>query len=226
MATFQCASDQTLLVYFESQPSLHAHHQVVKLTRLLQAEPIPGIRNLHPAYGSVLVKFNPLERTHHELEAILASYLDRIENLPLPEPRHVEIPICYGGDFGPDLEDVAHLHNLTPAQVVELHSSATYFVSFLGFVPGFAYLSGLPEVLATPRLDRPRRKVPAGTLGMGGTHTGIYPFSTPGGWRLIGRTPVQMFQPDRADMSRLSIGDRVHFTPISEEQFSARGWDQ
>src|SRR5580693_608439 len=112
MATFQCASDQTLLVFFEPQVSLHAHHQVVKLTRLLEAEPIPGVRNLHPAYGSVLVKFNPLERTHKELEAILASYLDRIEDLPLAKPRDVEIPICYGGDFGPDLKDVADLHNL------------------------------------------------------------------------------------------------------------------
>jgi inhibitor of KinA len=219
VATFKCASDQTLLVYLES------HHQVVKLIRLLQAEPLPGIRNLHPAYGSVLVNFNPLERTHDELEAILATYLNRIEGLPLPESRRVEIPVCYGGDFGPDLKDVADVHSLTPAQVIELHSSTTYFVAFLGFVPGFAYLSGLPEVLTTPRLDRPRRKVPAGTLGMGGTHTGIYPFSTPGGWRLIGRTPVQMFQPGRADMSRLSIGDSVRFTPISEEQFNTTAWE-
>jgi inhibitor of KinA len=218
VARFQPASDQTLIVYFEPQ------QQVVKLIRLLTAEPITGVRNLHPGYGSVLVKFDPLRCRHDELEAILGSYLDRIENLPLPEPRHVEIPVCYGGDFGPDLSDVADLHGMTPAQVIELHASSSYVVSFLGFVPGFAYLSGLPEALATPRVKVPRRKVPAGSAAIGGSHTGVYPFATPGGWRLIGRTPLQMFQPEREDMSTLSIGDSVSIKPITREQFSGRAW--
>src|SRR5579864_2813228 len=101
-ARFQPASDQTLIVYFEPQISPHGHQQVVKLVRLLEAEPIPGVRNLHPAYGSMLVKFDPLRCGHAEVEAALGSYLHRIEELPPPEPRHVEIPVCYGGDFGPD----------------------------------------------------------------------------------------------------------------------------
>jgi KipI family sensor histidine kinase inhibitor len=219
-ARFQPASDQTLVVYFEPQSSPHAHGQVIKLIRLLEAEPIPGVRNLHPGYGSVLVRFDPLRCGHAELEAILGFYLDRIEELPLPEPRHVEIPVCYGGDFGPDLNDVADLHGMTTTQVIELHSSTSYLVSFLGFVPGFGYLSGLPEALATPRLHVPRRKVPAGSVAIGGSHTGVYPFATPGGWRLIGRTPLQMFRPEREDMSTLSIGDLVSFKPLSGEQFS------
>jgi KipI family sensor histidine kinase inhibitor len=223
-ARFQPASDQTLIVYFEPQISPQAHQQIVKLIRLLEAEPIPGVRNLHPGYGSVLVKFNPLWCGHGEVEAILGSYLERIEDFPPTEPRHIEIPVCYGGDFGPDLKDVADMHGMTPVQVIELHSSTDYFVSFLGFVPGFAYLSGLSEALATPRLNAPRRKVPAGSLAIGGSHTGVYPFATPGGWRLIGRTPLPMFQPERGEMSTLSIGDHVSFTPISDEQFSGQAW--
>jgi KipI family sensor histidine kinase inhibitor len=213
-AQFQCASDQSLLVYFDQQITLSAHHQVAKLLRLLESEPVDGIRNLHPAYCSLLVKFDPLKLSHDELETILSSYLSRLEEIHLPEPRQVEIPVSYGGEFGPDLDGVASLHGMTADQVVEMHSSAEYIVYFLGFVPGFAYLGGLPDALATPRLDVPRRKVPAGSLGLGGNHTGIYSFPTPGGWRLIGRTPVAMFQPDSSDMSKLSIGDRVRFKPI------------
>jgi len=128
--------------------------------------------------------------------------------------------VCYGGKYGPDLSDVADMHGITPDRVIELHASANYIVYFLGFVPGFAYLGGLPEELATPRLAAPRRVVPRGSVGIAGNQTGIYPFSTPGGWRLIGRTPVSLFAPERNGMSLLSIGDRLRFTPISREQFA------
>ncbi len=200
----QWASDQSLLVYVD-------HQTVLKLLRLLESEPVAGIRNLHPAYESLLVKFDALKIGHDELEAILRSYLDRLVDIHLPEPRQVEIPVRYGGESGPDLNDVAAMRDMTPAKVIELHASAIYEVCFLGFVPGFAYLGGLPEGLATPRLATPRRKVPVGSVGIAGNQTGVYPFSTPGGWRLIGRTPLAMFQPDRKDMSLLSIGDRVRF---------------
>jgi len=139
----------------------------------------------------------------------------------LPQPRKVEIPVCYGGDYGPDLNDVSSIHGMTPEQVIALHSSSSYLVYFLGFVPGFAYLGGLPEALVTPRLATPRRKVPPGSVGIAGSQTGVYPFATPGGWRLLGRTPVSVFRPDRTELSLLSIGDRVRFTPISLEQFAA-----
>jgi KipI family sensor histidine kinase inhibitor len=115
---------------------------------------------------------------------------------------------------------VAEMHGLTDAQAVELHASAVYVVYFLGFVPGFAYLGELPESLATPRLSRPRPRVPRGSVGIAGRQTGVYPFPTPGGWRLLGRTPIAMFRPDRGDMSFLSIGDRVRFIPISRERFA------
>src|SRR6267143_4885276 len=121
-AQFQFASDQSLLVYFGQEITLHAHEQVMKLLRLLQLEPVAGIRNLHPAYCSLLVKFDALRMRHDELEGILRQYLDRLEEVKLPEPRQVEIPVCYGGEFGPDLADVCGIHGITPAQAIELHA--------------------------------------------------------------------------------------------------------
>jgi len=220
-ARFQWASDQSLLVYFGQKITLQAHQQVRKLLRLLELEPIAGVRNLHPAYCSLLVKFDGLRLRHDEVEAILRRYLERLEEIKLPEPRLVEIPVCYGEEFGPDLAEVCAIHGLTPAQAIELHASAEYLVYFLGFVPGFAYLGELPEALVTPRLAVPRRRVPAGSVGIAGNQTGVYPFSTPGGWRLVGRTPVAMFRDEREGLSLLSIGDRVRFAPISEARFGA-----
>jgi KipI family sensor histidine kinase inhibitor len=218
-ARFQRASDQSLLLYFGDQITLNAHEQIRRLLRILELDPVPGIRNLHPAYCSVLIKFDPLKLQHDELEAILNHYVDRLDTVSLPEPRQLEIPVCYGGEYGPDLEDVSAMHEITPARVTELHASTNYLVYFLGFVPGFAYLGELPEGLVTPRLPTPRRKVAPGSVGIAGTQTGIYPCATPGGWRLLGRTPVSLFRPERNALSLLSIGDRVRFVPISPEQF-------
>jgi KipI family sensor histidine kinase inhibitor len=220
-ARFQRASDQSLLIYLDQQITLEAHEHVRRLLRLLELQPIAGVRNLHPAYCSVLVKFDPLTCRHDDLEKILMQYLVRLQTIDLPKPRDIEIPVCYGGEHGPDLMDVGALHKMTPEQVIELHSSATYHVYFLGFVPGFAYLGELPSALVTPRLPTPRRLVPRGSVGIAGHQTGVYPFITPGGWRLLGRTPLSIFQPDRDELSLLSIGDTVRFMPISPQQFSA-----
>ncbi len=214
------ASDQSLLIYFGEEITIHAHEQIRKLLHLLEAEPVPGVRNLHPAYCSLLVKFDALKCRHEALEKELRKYLGRLERVKLPEPREVEIPVCYGGELGPDLEDVASTHGITPERVIELHSSTTYFVYFLGFAPGFAYLGELSQELVTPRLPSPRKKVPAGSVGIAGNQTGVYPFETPGGWRLLGRTPLAMFRTDRGELSLLSIGDRVRFVPISRERFA------
>jgi inhibitor of KinA len=218
---FQPASDQSLLIYFGEKITTDAHEQVRKLLRLFELEPVAGVRNLHPAYCSLLVKFDPLKWRREDLEKELRKYLGRLDKVKLPAPRQVEIPVCYGGEFGPDLEDVALLHEMTQERIIELHISATYLVYFLGFVPGFAYLGELPEELVTPRLPTPRKKVPAGSVGIAGNQTGVYPFETPGGWRLLGRTPLAIFRTGRKDLSLLSIGDRVRFVPVSREQFTA-----
>jgi inhibitor of KinA len=228
------ASDQSLIVYFdqpketgraEARPrqspiTIYAHEQVRKLVRLLELDPVAGVRNLHPAYCSLLVVFDGVRLRHVDVEAILREYIERLDEVSLPEARLVEIPVCYGGEFGPDLEDVAKLHRISSAEAIELHASVTYLVYFLGFVPGFAYLGELPEELVTPRLATPRRKVTPGSVGIAGNQTGVYPFATPGGWRLIGRTPIPMVRTEREELSLLSIGDRVRFTPISPERFS------
>ena len=246
-ARFQFASDQSLLVYFDtaksegraearlpqsheqrrsedrplqSQITVQANEKVRKLLRLLELKHVAGVRNFHPAYCSLLIKFDALRTRHEELEAILKKYVDSLEEVKLPEPLRVEIPVCYGGDFGPDLAEVCKLHGITAAQAIELHASTEYLVYFLGFVPGFAYLGELPKELVTPRLAAPRRRVPTGSVGIAGNQTGVYPFATPGGWRLVGRTPVKMFRADREGLSLLSIGDRVRFTPIDAERFA------
>jgi inhibitor of KinA len=246
-ARFQFSSDQSLLVYFEplleegrskdrqlqnreqgraearllqSQITVQANENVRKLLRLLETEPVEGVCNLHPAYCSLLVKFDALRVRHEDLEETLRRYLERLDSVSLQEPRHMEVPVCYGGEFGPDLAEVSALRGLKETQVIELHASVEYLVYFLGFVPGFAYLGELPPQLVMPRLPSPRKKVPAGSVGIAGNQTGVYPFATPGGWRLLGRTPVKMFRAERDGLSLLSIGDRVRFTPISAARFA------
>ena len=242
---FLPASDQTLMVYFGEEISQRTHECVVKFLRLLERKPIPVVRNVHPGYCSVLVKFDALAWTHADLEAMLRGYLARLEEVRIEKPRLVEIPVCYGGKFGPDLEDVCALHGLTAESAIAAHSGVEYLVYFLGFVPGFGYLGRMEEgdaekaaglrdkrpfetqgkpalrgIPTTPRLAVPRRLVPAGSVGIAGAQTGVYPFATPGGWRLIGRTPMKMFRAMPEASSVLSIGDRVRFVNISAEQFA------
>ncbi|HEY6183488.1 MAG TPA: 5-oxoprolinase subunit PxpB [Terriglobales bacterium] len=219
-AWFKRASDQSLLVYLGSEISLPTHQRVIKLLRLLEREPIAGVRDLHPAYCSLLINFDLLQLRHDDLEAMARSYLGRLDDETLPEPRRIEIPVCYEENFSPDLGDVCATLKMTAEQVIALHGSVEYVVYFLGFVPGFAYLGELPTSLEIPRLPSPRRAVPHGSVGIAGNQTGVYPFATPGGWRLIGRTPVQMFRGGQNAESLLSIGDRVRFVPITTERFA------
>ncbi|MCX6630649.1 MAG: 5-oxoprolinase subunit PxpB, partial [Candidatus Solibacter sp.] len=133
-----------------------------------------------------------------------------------PEPRHIEIPVRYGGEFGPDLSDVARHTGLTEERVVQLHSAAEYLVYFVGFATCFPYLGGLPPELATPRLAAPRKHVPVGSVAIGGAQAGIYPLASPGGWRLIGRTRLLLFDPSACPPPLLRMGDRVRFVPVTE----------
>jgi len=217
---FQPASDQTLLLYFGDGISLATHQSITTFVKVLSVNPIPGVVNLQPAYTSVLIKFDPRTTEHGELESLCRERLRQIEHVCLPAPRLREIPVCYGDLFGPDLQAVAELHGVAVDEVVRLHSSATYTAYFLGFVPGFAYLGGLPKALATPRLATPRKAVPAGSVAIGGNQTGVYPTATPGGWRLIGKTPLKLFDPSVAHASFFELGDEVRFLPISSEQFA------
>ena len=218
---FRAASDQAVLVYLGEEIGLASHQRVCKLLRLLQEEPLAWVRNLQPAYCSLLVSFDLSQVDHREVETTLRHYEQRAEEKALPEPRTVEIPVCYGGEFGPDLDELAATHKLSAARVIELHTSRTYHAYFLGFAPGFAYLGDLAPEIAMPRLATPRKKVAAGSVGIAGTQTAVYPFATPGGWRLIGRTPLEMFRKEREPMGMISMGDEVRFRAITREEFAA-----
>jgi KipI family sensor histidine kinase inhibitor len=176
---------------------------------------VRGILNLHPAFVSLLIDFDPRLRTHSEIEALVHERMETAaqrEDLP---PRRIEVPVLYDG---PDLEDVARHANLTVPEAVKLHSEAEYEVAFVGFSTCFPYLSGLPPALATPRLKAPRTHVPAGSIAIGGAQAGVYPLASPGGWRLIGRTELRLFDPGSEPPALLRMGDRVRFVPAMGER--------
>ena len=219
---FCAASDRALLVYFGEEIGLAPHGCVLRLLRVLQKARLPWLHNLQPAYCSLLITFDPCLMDHAEVESAVREYQERAAALRLSKPKTIEIPVCYGDEFGPDLEHVAKIHALSAEQVIAQHCWQTYHAYFLGFAPGFAYLGDLPEIIATPRLETPRQQVPAGSVGIAGRQTAIYPFTTPGGWHLIGRTPLCLFRADCDPMSLISIGDRVRFRRISREEYRKR----
>jgi KipI family sensor histidine kinase inhibitor len=206
--TLQPASDRSLFISFGDEISIDAHRQVSRLTHALEGQ--RAILNLHPAFASVLIDFDPRFHTHAEIEALARRHMETAVDEARPA-RVVEIPVCYGGEFGPDLEDVARHAGLTPERVIELHAAGDYLVYFVGFATCFPYLGGLPPELATPRLSAPRKSVPAGSVAIGGSQAGIYPLPSPGGWRIVGRTPLALFDPQASPPPLLRMGDRVRF---------------
>jgi inhibitor of KinA len=214
------ASDHSLLLVFGNGVSRDVHHNVLRLFKLLQAEPPVGLRNIHPAYNSVLVSFDPIVAPPKEFELQIAFLLDQLNSVVLTSPRVVEIPVCYDRSLAPDLEFVANHTRLAVDDIIRLHASVEYLVYFIGFTPGFPYLGELPEQLATPRLATPRLLVPEGSVAIGGKQTGIYSLPSPGGWRIIGRTPLKLFRPWERFPTLLEIGDRVRFRPISLQEFN------
>src|SRR5437763_5006936 len=168
-----------------------------------------GVLNLHPAFASVLIDFDPRLRTHDDVEALVRERMPANVEAAAFDGRTMEIPVQYGGEFGPDLADVARHTGLAPERVIELHSAAEYVVYFVGFSTCFPYLGGLPPALATPRLSAPRKQVPVGSVAIGGPQAGIYPLASPGGWRLIGRTDVSLFDPGKTPPPLLRMGHRA-----------------
>jgi inhibitor of KinA len=179
---------------------------------------VSGVIECVPGFTSVTVHFDPV-RAAHPLDDSLHRLLADLDEAAGIAGRLMEIPVCYGGEFGPDLEAVAAHHGVAADEIVELHAAGEYRVHLIGFVPGFPYLGGLDAKLATPRRDTPRTAVPAGSVGIGGAQTGIYPIASPGGWQLIGRTPLRLFDARRDPAALLRAGDRVRFRPVDAEAF-------
>jgi len=228
--TFIPLGDSALLVRFGDRIESDLIEWVHATARVLERRPFPGYRESVPSYASLAVHYDPWtvytaiardrgEPPYASVCREVESRLAEAENEGEPSARVVTIPVCYGGTYGPDLDDVAAYHRLSPEQIVFLHSEAEYVVAMIGFSPGFPYLAGLPERLATPRKRTPRPAVPAGSVGIAGGQTGIYPFETPGGWNVIGRTPLKLFRPDADPPSLLRPGDRVRLVAIPPETF-------
>jgi inhibitor of KinA len=209
------AGEGALLLRFREEVSDEAHSLVRHAFDSLVGWEHPALLNLHPAYGSLLVEFDPLQVSFGDWCRLVERRFAETAGWARPESRLVEIPVHYDGE---DLGEVAKLHGISIDDVVALHSGAEYTVHFLGFQPGFPYLAGLPEKLETPRLAVPRLKVPAGSVAIAGKQAGIYPAVSAGGWRLLGRTPLRLFQADAEPPTLLRMGDRVRFRPLSREE--------
>lgn len=212
------SGDSLVLVEFEPRVSPGVNARVVALARAIAAARIAGVRDVVPGYASVGVHVDPLQHDVAALEQVVAHAWD----VTVPEgaaARVVEIPVCYGGDHGPDLEAVAAFAGCGADEVVRRHSAGTYRVYMLGFLPGFAYLGTVDESIGMPRRPSPRERVPGGSVGIANRQTGVYPCDSPGGWQLIGRTPWRMFDAARPVPAVVQAGDQVRFQPVPADQW-------
>lgn len=225
---FSSLGDRAILITLGDSIDEATHRRVRAVTARIDAESPDGFVDRVPAFASVVVHYEPLlvsatgGRSPNDafVEALRRLLFD-VRDDDLPPPRVVDIPVCYGGELGPDLEDVARQHGLAVQEVIDIHAAGDYLVYMVGFMPGFAYLGGLSDRIATPRRQTPRTAVPAGTVGIGGAQTGVYPLVSPGGWNLIGRTPLRIFEIDRDEPALMVTGDRVRFHPITPDEFRA-----
>jgi inhibitor of KinA len=222
-AVFRLAGDRGVIVEYGDEISPEINIKVRTMAMAIADEKPVGVVEVIPTYRSLLIVYDPLATDLKSLEDALQFMEGRLDKLEIPPPRTVEIPVSYGGDLGPDIEFVAQAHNLTVEDVIRIHSGASYQVYMIGFTPGFPFLGGLPPELHTPRLETPRPLVPAGSVGIANNQTGVYPIDSPGGWRLIGRTPLSLFNPSRENPFLYRAGDMIRFVRISEEEYHRIG---
>ena len=223
-------SEKAVTIEFGNEISEAMLQKITSFSSLLRVKAFPGFITSVPAYTTVSVFYDPIivnasiKLTGTDCFEKVSGYLHQLcQDLNpgnLPQQRNmITIPVRYGGDFGPDIKDVALINKLAVEDVIRIHSSATYSVYMIGFVPGFAYLGGMSQLIAAPRKPTPRKAIPPGSVGIAGSQTGIYPLETPGGWQLIGKTPLLMFDKMREQPSLLQAGDEVVFRPIDQYEF-------
>jgi KipI family sensor histidine kinase inhibitor len=218
-ARFLLMGDRGLLLEFGDEISAEVNEKVRKMALAIQTETLDGVIEVVPTYRSLLVLYNPLIIPLEDLKRRLNQLEEGLKEISFPDPRLTKIPVLYGGDFGPDLEKVAEYLHLPREEVIRLHCSKPYFIYMIGFMPGFPYMGELPDALITPRLKTPRLSVPAGSVAIAQKQTGIYPVESPGGWQILGRTPVKLFNPEKEPPALLRMGDLVQFYSISEKEF-------
>jgi KipI family sensor histidine kinase inhibitor len=205
------ASDGAFLVVFDESITAEAGRDVRRLSAWLEDDPPEAVVDFNPAYATLLVRFDPLRCEPEALARELMLRARSLSTRELPQSRSFEIPVRYGGTYGPDLPAVARATGLSESEVVAEHAGTEYDVRFIGFSPGFPYLGGLKEMLHTPRRPAPRERVPAGSVAIAGAQAGIYPVRSPGGWNIIGRTEFVLFDPADGAGATLAAGDRVRF---------------
>jgi len=224
---FSLLGDSGVVVKLGEIIDRETHNKVVAFSEYLQMHPFPGMVEFVPGFTTVTVYYDPILfydpaseiMPYDHVLAILKQLVESFSENGNKTSRLVEIPVCYGGSYGPDLELVAGHNGLSPGEVIAIHSSIDYLVYMIGFAPGFPYLGGMDERLVTPRRSSPRLSIPMGSVGIGGQQTGIYSIDSPGGWQIIGRTPQCLFRPNDDTPSLLCSGDQVRFYPISAKEY-------
>jgi len=219
-ARFRLAGDSGLLVEYGDGIDPEVNARVRAMDMVLASNPLKGVREVTPTCRSLLILYDPLQTAPDQLSRELVGLESRLGEITIPPPDTVEIPVCYGGDHGPDIAHVAQANGLTVEDVIRLHSETIYSIYMIGFTPGFCFLGGLPDELHTPRLETPRMRVPEGSVGIANAQTGIYPLMSPGGWQLIGRTPLRLFAPEKENPFIYKTGDSIRFVPISTESYA------
>ena len=213
------AGDSALLIEFGKDINPETNRKITALVQLMREQHIEGIVDVIPAFCSLLINYDPRVLSYEELKERMEHLLKMETKTEATRKRIFEIPVCYGGEYGPDIENIAEHAGLSIEEVIKIHSSKDYLIYMLGFLPGFTYLGGLDERIHTPRLASPRLKIRAGSVGIGGSQTGIYPLDSPGGWQLMGMTPVRTYDPERQTPILVEAGDYIRFIPIDKEEF-------
>lgn len=213
------AGDSSLLVEFGKEISPQINRKIANTVQLMREQHIEGVVDVIPAFCSLLINYDPRVISYEKMKKRIAA-LVKVDIKGGESVKKVfEIPVVYGGEYGPDLAYIAERAGLSEQEVIDIHSSCDYLIYMLGFLPGFCYLGGLDERIHTPRLATPRIRIPAGSVGIGGSQTGIYPLDSPGGWQLMGMTPVKTYDPEREVPILVEAGDYIRFVPVDEAEY-------
>jgi KipI family sensor histidine kinase inhibitor len=215
------SGDRAVLVEYGDAIDPAVNEKVRAMAALLKKGLPEGVEAVIPAYRNLSLLYDPLLASPEKLQAVLEGLEAGLLEVEIPPPRIVEIPVLYGGEHGPDLEFVAQHNGLTAEQVVAIHAGSDYPIYMIGFTPGFCYLGGLDRRIHTPRRKTPRTLLPGGSVGIAEAQTGMYPVDSPGGWQIIGRTPLRLFAPERENPFLYEAGDRIRFVPVRQDQYES-----
>ncbi len=214
------AGDSSVLIQFGNTIDPEINYRISATVQIMREQHIVGVTDIIPAFCSLLINYDPRVISYEKIKERLEGILKMDIKADARQKKVYEIPVCYGGEFGPDIQNIADHAGLSVEEVIQIHTSRDYLIYMLGFLPGFTYLGGLDERIHTPRLANPRIKIAAGSVGIGGSQTGIYPMDSPGGWQLMGMTPVKTYDPERETPILVEAGDYIRFVRVDEEEYN------